>query len=39
MGLKIVRGEERIVKDDLPRIFVDVQEDEYNLLEIGRAHV
>jgi poly-gamma-glutamate synthesis protein (capsule biosynthesis protein) len=32
MGLKIVRGEERIVKDKLPRIFVDVQEDEYNLL-------
>jgi poly-gamma-glutamate synthesis protein (capsule biosynthesis protein) len=32
MGLKIVRGEERIVKDGLPRIFVDVQEDEYELL-------
>ncbi len=32
MGLKIVRGEERIVKDELPRIFVDVQEEEYNLL-------
>ncbi len=32
MGLKIMRGEERIVKDKLPRIFVDVQEDEYNLL-------
>ena len=27
MGLKIVRGEEKIVKDNLPRIFVDVQED------------
>lgn len=32
MGLKIVRGEERIVKDELPRIFVDVDEKEYNLL-------
>ncbi len=32
MGLKIIRGEERVVKDKLPRIFVDVQEDEYNLL-------
>lgn len=32
MGLKIVRGEEKIVKDALPRIFVDVQEEEYNLL-------
>ena len=32
MGLKIVRGEEKIVKDQLPRIFVDVQEEEYNLL-------
>ena len=32
MGLKILRGEERIVKDKLPRIFVDVGEDEYNLL-------
>ena len=32
MGLRIVRGEERIVKDELPHIFVDVQEDEYNLL-------
>lgn len=32
MGLKILRGEEHIVKDSLPRIFVDVQEDEYNLL-------
>ena len=32
MGLKIVRGEERIVKDKLPRIFVDVQKDEYEIL-------
>lgn len=32
MGLKIVRGDEHIVKDELPRIFVDVQEDEYSLL-------
>lgn len=32
MGLRIVRGEEKIIKDNLPRIFVDVQEEEYNLL-------
>lgn len=32
MGLEIQRGEERIVKTELPRIFVDVQEDEYKLL-------
>ena len=32
MGLRIVRGEERVVKDKLPRIFVDVGEEEYNLL-------
>ena len=32
MGLKIIRGEEHIVKSELPRIFVDVQEEEYNLL-------
>ena len=32
MGLRIVRGEERVVKDELPRIFVDVQEEDYNLL-------
>jgi len=32
MGLKILRGPEHVVKGDLPRIFVDVQEDEYNLL-------
>ena len=32
MGLKIVRGEERIVKAELPEIFVDVQEEEYDLL-------
>ncbi len=32
MGLRIVRGEEHIVKDELPRIFVDVQEEDYNLL-------
>lgn len=32
MGLKIIRGSEHIVKDKLPRIFVDVQEDEYKLL-------
>ena len=32
MGLKIVRGEEHIIKDELPPIFVDVQEEEYKLL-------
>lgn len=32
MGLRIVRGEEKVIKDNLPRIFVDVQEEEYNLL-------
>lgn len=32
MGLKIVRGEEKIVKYDLPPIFVDVQEEDFNLL-------
>ena len=32
MGLRIVRDEERVVKDELPRIFVDIQEEDYNLL-------
>lgn len=32
MGLKIIRGEERIVEDALPRIFVDIGEEEFNLL-------
>ena len=32
MGLKILRGPEHIVKAELPRIFVDVNEEEYNLL-------
>ncbi len=32
MGLKILRGDEHIVKHDLPEIFVDVQEEEFNLL-------
>ena len=32
MGLKIVRGDERIVEDALPRIFVDIGEEEFNLL-------
>lgn len=32
MGLKIVRGEERIVEDSLPRIFVDIGEEDFNLL-------
>lgn len=31
-GLKILRGPEHIVKGDIPRIFRDVQEEEYNLL-------
>ena len=32
MGLRIVRGEEKIIKDNLPPIFVDVQEEDFNLL-------
>ena len=32
MGLKIERGPEHIIKTELPRIFTDVQEDEYKLL-------
>ena len=32
MGLKILRGDEHIVKHQLPEIFVDVQEEEFNLL-------
>ena len=32
MGLRIVRGKERVVKDELPRIFVDIQEEDFNLL-------
>ncbi len=32
MGLKILRGEEHIVKHDLPEIFVDVGEEDFNLL-------
>lgn len=33
LGLKIDRNNEHVVKDKLPKIFEDVQEDEYNLLE------
>ena len=32
MGIDIVRGEEHIVKGELPRIFTDVPEEEYELL-------
>ncbi len=32
MGLEIVRGEEKIVKSELPAIFTDVQEEEFKLL-------
>ena len=32
MGLEILRDKEQVVKADLPRIFTDVQEDEYKLL-------
>ena len=32
MGLEILRGEERVVKADLPGIFTDVQEKDYTLL-------
>lgn len=31
-GIKILRGAEHIVKGEIPKIFKDVQEDEYNLL-------
>lgn len=31
-GLKIMRDSEHIVKSELPKIFTDVQEEEYNLL-------
>ncbi len=33
MGLKIIRGPEHVVKAELPKIFADVQEDQYELLE------
>ena len=32
MGLEILRGPEHVVKAPLPRIFTDVQEEEFNLL-------
>lgn len=32
MGLEIVRGEEKIVKAELPAIFTDVQEEDFRLL-------
>ena len=32
MGLKIIRGDEHIVKHDLPEIFQDVQEEDFKLL-------
>lgn len=32
MGLEIIRGEEKIVKSDLPAIFTDVQEEDFKLL-------
>ena len=32
MGLKIIRGDEKIVKYELPPIFVDVQEEDFKLL-------
>ena len=32
LGVKILRGSERIICGELPRIFCDVQEDEYELL-------
>ena len=32
MGLEILRGEEHVVKAELPRIFVDVQEEDFRLL-------
>lgn len=32
LGIKIIRGSEHIVKGDVPRIFQNVSEEEYNLL-------
>ena len=32
MGLKIIRGDEKVVKHDLPPIFQDVQEEDFRLL-------
>lgn len=32
MGLKIIRGDEKVVKHDLPPIFQDVQEEDFKLL-------
>ena len=32
MGVHIVRGEERVIKDELPKIFRDVGEEDYRLL-------
>ena len=32
LGLEILRGPEKIIEANLPRIFTDVQEEEYNLL-------
>lgn len=32
MGLKIIRGDEKVVKHDLPPIFRDVQEEDFKLL-------
>ncbi len=32
MGLKIIRGDEHVVKHELPPIFQDIQEDDFNLL-------
>lgn len=32
MGVRIVRGEERVIKDELPKIFRDVGEEDYRLL-------
>lgn len=32
LGIEILRGSEHIVKSDLPKIFRDVQEEDYNLL-------
>lgn len=32
LGVKILRGPERVVRGDIPRIFRDIPEEEYNLL-------
>ncbi len=39
MGIKVVRGPEHIVADELPKIFRDVREEDYNLLSPLSARI